>query len=1676
MKTRYSFPLAAVLLIASVPSFATVFRPTTDHQLVDRADAVVVGTVRDSASRLRADGYVVTEAHINVDETLKGSAGGIVTVVELGGVAEGHVTFIADSASYAAGEHVMAFLRQRADGTWYTASMTLGKFVLRDGVAVRQSEEMGVSAHAVDAFARFVRDVASGMATPQNAESVTVPANALTQTTPTLHITPDALRITPNGNAKNYALQATDVNSVTHPVRWPGCVGDPCAGSPAVSVTFKRTGADPGGISAALAAWTNDTGSFISLSDGGTTSSSAPTADGNNVIYLNYTGSFAGPGYNCDGAEACTVGSGNGTNTFDGDTWFSIADSDIIIASEGGDFPTLITHELGHAIGIRHSNAASPSSNTAIMNSPFNPSYGTTLQSWDKDAVDSLYGSGPVCTSPSINGVSGGGTVAAGSMVTLTVSATGTPTLHYQWYNGSATSTANPVGTDSNSYQTPPINTAQNFWVHVSNGCGGADSNTVTVTPAACQPPNIVTQPASQTIASGMTADLQVGHGGTGPFSYQWFMGVSGDMSNPVPGATQRTFTTPPLTTTTSYWVLVTGNCGNAPSATATITIPGSGPGPCPNPAFTIQPQSYTLTPSTVTFLFAGATGATSYNWFKGAVGDTTSPVTSSTPSTTRFVQQLYIDLLGRVPDGSAAAFVTALNASTLTRTGVVTAILKSTESETRLITTYYDTFLHRPPLTSEISFWIPAAFDAGLSYEQIAAQFLGSPEYFALAGGNNGTWVSHVFGDLLGRAPNGAEISLYTGLLGSGSRAAVSLSIATSGEADGYRVKGWYNTFLRRPVDAPSLATFTAAMLGGESDQTVIAQILASDEYFGFPTTAVVGPVATTTTFWVQAVNACGSGGSNGLASSTLATITIPQCATPVIVTQPQDSSIHIGQSAGLSVYANGATAYQWFAGQSGDVSHPVDGATSPILSTPMNETGSTQFWVRVTNTCGSTASSTASVSVDCVAPIPVLSVQPNVPSTSSYVVSWTANNAVAFRYDLQESATADFATTTETESTSQSVTIPAKGTAITADTRFYYRVRMDPLCGGIGDFSTTASVLVTAPAATNVATTALNPIGTPCSGGTCTLTTPLVIAGFNTSGKTALAADDTYTVTSDKAFLSVSPASGPLPSSGLSLTATVDTSNLGVGSTQATLIVSRTQNASGKIGPTAVSSSTVPVSVNLVTPISPVPKNNNPPANTLLIPAVAHADGIGSHFQSDVRVTNTSTQPITYQLTFTPTAIDGTTSGQTTNMTIAAGETKALNDLVATWFGAGSVGAGGLGTLEIRPQTTSGKIGDVSVNFATVASSRTYNVTSSGTFGQFIPAMSLTSFLGKSDTSRISLQQVAQSSSSCTTGCFRTNFGFVEGAGQNADMILTLLNADGTQAAQRTLSLLPFEHTQQNLSSLFPGTTLADGRLEVQVTSTGGKVTAYASLLDNITSDPLLVFPVDPSKVSTARTVVPGIAELNNGAANFHSDMRLFNGGTTDTTVTLNYTNASVPAKQVVVPAGQIVSLNNTLSTLWGLTGSGGAVIATTDAPAPIIITARTYSRRADGGTFGQFIPGVTATDAIGIGDRPLQVVQLEQSPAFRSNVGLVEVTGNAVDIAIDAFTPDSKVAAHYQTHLDAGQFNQLGSFFTQLGFGNVYNGRVAVSVIGGTGKVAAYGSVIDALTQDPTYVPAQ
>jgi hypothetical protein len=86
------------------------------------------------------------------------------------------------------------------------------------------------------------------------------------------------------------------------------------------------------------------------------------------------------------------------------------------------------------------------------------------------------------CSAPSIYAQPQSQSVQAGEAVTLSVSATGTAPLSFQWYQGEVGDTSTPVGEDASTYMPPPLMSPVGFWVRVANACGTADSTTAVIT------------------------------------------------------------------------------------------------------------------------------------------------------------------------------------------------------------------------------------------------------------------------------------------------------------------------------------------------------------------------------------------------------------------------------------------------------------------------------------------------------------------------------------------------------------------------------------------------------------------------------------------------------------------------------------------------------------------------------------------------------------------------------------------------------------------------------------------------------------------------------------------------------------------------------------------------------------------------------------------------------------------------------------------------------------------------------------------------------------------------------------------------------------------------------------------------------------------------------------------
>jgi len=680
---------------------------------------------------------------------------------------------------------------------------------------------------------------------------------------------------------------------------------------------------------------------------------------------------------------------------------------------------------------------------------------------------------------------------------------------------------------------------------------------------------------------------------------------------------------------------------------------------------------------------------------------------------------------------------------------------------------------------------------------------------------------------------------------------------------------------------------------------------------------------------------------------------------------------------------------------------------------------------------------------------------VPPLANSGVPYTITWDpiADTSSGAQYTIVEKDDAgNTISSTTSPSLSQTFTH-----VVTQATKYHYTVTPTACSAGSPGSSTGTTVVL--PPATPVSTSG-NPQVSATLGSTQPVSVPVVVS--------RAAAGQSFTASIDKPYLTVSPTTGTVGANGTTVTVSANPTSLPAGTNTGTL----------KITTNGTTTTNTPIAVSIVTPVQP--GGISASSNALVIPVVTHVNAAAGPFVSDVRLTNASTQPVSYLVTMAPAGADATVASQSTTITVGPQETSALNDIVKNFFGLGATASDtAFGSLQIVPLDATSAL-----NFA---ASRTYTTQSIGTFGQFIAAIPFSKFatlattgtfpgtgIPPQPTTKLSLQQVS------TSTRFRTNLGLAEGSGQPASGVIRVFDDDGKLVNQAPFNLNPGQVQQQSLgSSLAP--SLKDGRIEVEITSPTGAVTAYASVIDNGTTDPFAVAPVDTGSVAATRYVLPGIAELNNATSNFHSDVRIFNAGTSDVNATVNfYPFAGFPgadAKTLSIPAGHIAALDNVLPSFFGVSGTGGSIVVTTPSTSALVTTANTYSN-SQNGTFGQFIPGVVPAGGIGAGDRPLQILQLEQSDRFRSNVGLAELTGNPVDLEITLYMPDSKASPVLPVSLAPNEFKQINSiissFFGQTG--QTYNARVAVQVTGGTGRVAAYGSVIDNQSSDPTYVPAQ
>ncbi|HET6879831.1 MAG TPA: DUF4214 domain-containing protein, partial [Pirellulales bacterium] len=94
------------------------------------------------------------------------------------------------------------------------------------------------------------------------------------------------------------------------------------------------------------------------------------------------------------------------------------------------------------------------------------------------------------------------------------------------------------------------------------------------------------------------------------------------------------------------------------------------------------------------------------------------------------WVDAMYFDLLGRMPDSQGEAFWVSELANGASRASVSLGFAASAEREGDTVKEDYQAFLGRLPSQSEIDGWV-MAFEHGMTNEDVIAGFMGSNEFF---------------------------------------------------------------------------------------------------------------------------------------------------------------------------------------------------------------------------------------------------------------------------------------------------------------------------------------------------------------------------------------------------------------------------------------------------------------------------------------------------------------------------------------------------------------------------------------------------------------------------------------------------------------------------------------------------------------------------------------------------------------------------------------------------------------------------------------------------------------------------------------------------------------------------------------------------------------------------------
>ncbi|HEX7709102.1 MAG TPA: hypothetical protein VF701_21780 [Thermoanaerobaculia bacterium] len=245
------------------------------------------------------------------------------------------------------------------------------------------------------------------------------------------------------------------------------------------------------------------------------------------------------------------------------------------------------------------------------------------------------------------------------------------------------------------------------------------------------------------------------------------------------------------------------------------------------------------------------------------------------------------------------------------------------------------------------------------------------------------------------------------------------------------------------------------------------------------------------------------------------------------------------------------------------------------------------------------------------------------------------------------------------------------------------------------------------------------------------------------------------------------------------------------------------------------------------------------------------------------------------------------------------------------------------------------------------------------------------------------------------------------------------------------------------------------------------------------------LLASPSDIRGTATDTEIVLMVAGHVPGGAGsrWETDIRLVNQTSSTASVNLEFfpsgsvgNTAPALSRQVEVLAHQQTVLNRWTNIFPGAEPGIGAIRVISDHP--IVAVARVYNdqRPQGGGTFGQFVPGIPAGMARTTGVLPMLAHQeyFIGKGGFRTNIGWFNNSAHSVTLTLRVHMLHAVLVTVTR---EIAPFSQL-----QLPIGDIFGptlepwDQLHVTFEATEPGLHVYASVVDNVTNDPIFVPAQ